>query len=173
MFYYGFLIENNKSNAVYIKLYINKDDKLGNTKRKMIGNTEGYSIKSFKYFEDFKTNSDKNKKFLGYLRFIEFDKNLKDLCKYLNPQISNPETCKSIRRKLRMTSISKENEKLMLRKLKEIATKCLSKFPDTYEKDIELLSNKSLSYNERNCIIYRSGEKKVNLLALLCRFTKE
>jgi hypothetical protein len=130
----------------------------------MIGNTEGYSIKSFKFFEDYKTNTDKNNKFLGYLRFLQFDGNLKDLCKYLIPQVSNLSSCKSTRRKLRMPCISIENEKKMLQKLKEIATKCLSKFPQTYEDDVQQLANKSLTYNERNCLVYRSGEKKVDYL---------
>jgi len=127
----------------------------------MIGNTLGNSIKTFKVFEDYKAYIKKDDKFFGYLRFIQYEGDLSLLCKYLIPQISNVTTCKFTRRKLRMPSISIENEKIMLQKLNEIGKACLAKFPQSYEEDMNYLKDKSLGFNERNCIIYRSGEKKV------------
>ena len=127
----------------------------------MIGYSHGYCIKTFKYFEDFKGNMEKNNKYLGYLRFVQFSGDLKQLCAYLNPSIGNLATAAAIRRKLRLPALSKENEKAALEKMKEIARKCLEKFPQSYDDDMQQLTNKALTFNERNCIIYRSGEKKV------------
>lgn len=62
-----------------------------------------------------------------------------------------------------MPAVSIANERLMLGKLREIAGNCLAKFPQTYEEDMKLLSGKTLTYNERNCIMYRAGEKRVSL----------
>ena len=168
MFYYGFLIENNRKNAVYIKLYHNRSDPLEGKKTSMVGFSYGNCIKTFKYFEDFKDSLEKNNKFLGYLRFLQYSGDLKAICPYFTPAIANLATAPAIRRKLRLPSLSIENETKMLEKLRESANKCLKKFPNTYEEDQERLSNKSLTFNERNAIIYRAGEKKV-LLALMYR----
>jgi len=68
--------------------------------------------------------------------------------------------CVSKLRKLKLPTLSIENEKAMLKKFKEIAEACLKKYPQTYEEDLKLLKT-DLTYNQRNCIIYRSGEKKI------------
>lgn len=165
MFYYGFLIENNKKNAVYVKLYLNKDDSLISTKEKMIGISSGNSIKTFKYFETFGENEKTDNKFLGYLRFIEYEEDLNLLVGYLQPSVDSIKTCKSAKRKIRVPSISIANEKKMLAKLKIIAEKCLKKYPQTYEEDLKILkSEPNMSFNKRNCLILRSGEKKVKSL---------
>jgi hypothetical protein len=83
------------------------------------------------------------------------------VCSYFNPAIENLKTPTSKRRKLVLPAVSIENEIAMLTKLKYIAEKCLNKYPDTYETDMELLKQKDLSFNKRNAIIFRSGEKKV------------
>jgi len=36
-----------------------------------------------------------------------------------------------------------------------------SKFPETLESDMEKLNKEKLTYNERNCIVLRAGEKRV------------
>lgn len=46
-------------------------------------------------------------------------------------------------------------------KLMKMCKEGLGKFPNTLEEDLELLKKESLTYNERNCIIYRAGEKRV------------
>ena len=37
----------------------------------------------------------------------------------------------------------------------------LARYPQAYEEDMELLKNPNLSFNERNCILFRSGEKEI------------
>eukprot|EP01022_Parablepharisma_sp_SALTPOND_P008038 TRINITY_DN135108_c1_g1_i1.p2 TRINITY_DN135108_c1_g1~~TRINITY_DN135108_c1_g1_i1.p2 ORF type:complete len:281 (-),score=29.12 TRINITY_DN135108_c1_g1_i1:805-1647(-) len=162
LFYYGFLIESNRKNVVYIRLYFNKSDPLEKMKSNMLGCTTGTYIKTFKYFEDFKDNLHKNSKLLGYLRFLQYDSDLTYIAQnYLIPQIKNMSAYSPVRRKLRLPAISISNERQMLMKFKEIAVNCLKKYPQTYEEDLKLLENKTLTYNERNCIVYRAGEKKI------------
>jgi len=162
LFYYGFLIENNKKNAVYIKLHLNKGDEREKLKATLLGNTPGYYIKTFKYFEDFKDNFAKNNKLMGYLRFIQYNGDLTKIANdCLIPPVKSINTATSMRRKLRLAAISVANEVDALKKLKEIAEICLNKYPQKYEEDLKLLENKTLTFNERNCIIYRLGEKKI------------
>ena len=109
-------------------------------------------------------NFKKNNKFLGYLRFLTYTGDLNQIASvYLNPLVLNIETCEVVKRKLRMPAISVENEKAMLKKLENIAQTSLSMYPQTYEEDMELLKNEKLTFNERNCIVYRAGEKKIYL----------
>ncbi|MDR3736659.1 MAG: SETD3 family histone-lysine N-methyltransferase [Acidobacteriaceae bacterium] len=128
----------------------------------MVGTSPGSYIKTFKYFEDFKDNAAKNNKFLGYLRLLEYSGDLTTIgTTYLVPPVKNPAVCPVSRRKLRLPALSIENERKMLAKLKEVAGRCLAKFSESYTEDLKLLQNKALTYNERNCIVYRSEEKKV------------
>ena len=64
-------------------------------------------------------------------------------------------------RGVNINPISIENEKKALEYLKMRCKKNLSEYPDSYEHDIELLKTKTLTYNERNCLIFRSSEKNV------------
>lgn len=98
---------------------------------------------------------------LGYLRFIEYDEDFNRIGKYFIPAIPNIKTCKADKRKLRMPAVSIRNEKRMLTKLKTIAEKCLGKFAQSYEEDVKTLENAELSFNERNCLVFRAGEKRI------------
>ncbi len=62
--------------------------------------------------------------------------------------------------------MSIRNEKKVLNKIKEIAIEAYEKYPHSLEEDLEILAaddsgEKSLTFNERNCVLYRSGEKKI------------
>ena len=37
----------------------------------------------------------------------------------------------------------------------------LSRYPTTLEEDIEILQRENLTFNERNCTLFRSGEKEI------------
>ena len=163
MFYYGFLIDNNPQNAVYVKLWFNKDDPLASVKANMIGTSADSEIKTFRYFENYSTeNESKNDKLLSYLRLIECKETLNIFGPYLNPPVKDTKVCTFTKRKLKCPPLTIENEKAMLMKFKAIANESLKKFPDSYETDIKMLKeSKSLSFNQRNILIYRSGEKKV------------
>ena len=163
MFYYGFLIENNRKNAVYVKLYLNTTDPKFEDKGRMLGISNSY-IRTFKYFEHFGENEKTNNKFLSYLRLIEYTAKLDDLCPHFIPTIENLKTCTATRRKIRAPPLSLENEKKMLARLKEIANSHLGMYKQTYEEDMQLLKNdNTMSFNKRNSVILRSGEKKVPL----------
>ena len=59
--------------------------------------------------------------------------------------------------------MTKENEEKALLMLKKMCEEHLAKFPDTLESDMEKLKKDyKLTYNERNCIILRAGEKLVS-----------
>jgi len=58
--------------------------------------------------------------------------------------------------------MSAENEIAALKLLLTLCREGLNKYPQSYEEDLEKLKDSSLTYNERNCIIFRSGEKRVS-----------
>jgi hypothetical protein len=58
--------------------------------------------------------------------------------------------------------ISAANEKAALFKLKQLAEDNLHQYKDSYESDEERLKSSALSFNERNCLIFRSSEKRVS-----------
>eukprot|EP00826_Nyctotherus_ovalis_P004509 TRINITY_DN10986_c0_g1_i12.p1 TRINITY_DN10986_c0_g1~~TRINITY_DN10986_c0_g1_i12.p1 ORF type:complete len:211 (+),score=66.64 TRINITY_DN10986_c0_g1_i12:76-708(+) len=158
-FYYGFTIDNNQDEVVYLKLYLNSDDPYLKFKENMLGIAHGQYIKQFTFREKIDNNFDHNNKMLGYLRFIEYDEDFNHIGKYFK-------TCKADKRKLRMPVMSIRNEKKMLTKLKTIAEKCLSKFPQSYEEDMKMLESAELSFNERNCLVFRAGEKQIYRLMI-------
>ncbi len=59
--------------------------------------------------------------------------------------------------------LSAENEEKAMETLKLLCEQNLAKFPDPVERDVELLKAGGLTYNERNCILFRMSEKRVNL----------
>eukprot|EP00826_Nyctotherus_ovalis_P025624 TRINITY_DN1987_c0_g1_i5.p1 TRINITY_DN1987_c0_g1~~TRINITY_DN1987_c0_g1_i5.p1 ORF type:complete len:565 (+),score=157.58 TRINITY_DN1987_c0_g1_i5:256-1950(+) len=161
LFYYGFLIEGNANNCVYVKLYFNKDDEQIIEKCNMVGAYADAEIKTFKYFDNYDIEDTHNNKFFSYLRLIEYSGELQAFGKHLIPSVVDVNACNFVRRKLRCPILSIENEKKALLKAKEVATEYLSKYPDSYEKDMELLNQKDLTFNQRNCIVLRSDEKKI------------
>ncbi len=145
---------------MYIKLHLNPGDPALSVKERMLGLKKPPYIKSFRYGESFVESGKLNYKFLRYLRFIEYEGDLNKLCKYLVPQVKDLKSCTKQQRKIRVPVVSIENEKKVLAKLKFIAEKCLGKFPQTYDEDTKLLKE-DLSFNKRNCVVFRAGEKKV------------
>ncbi len=58
--------------------------------------------------------------------------------------------------------ISAENETRALKRLRVLCRDALLDFSTTQEQDLELLARGGpISFNERNCIVYRAGEKTV------------
>lgn len=54
------------------------------------------------------------------------------------------------------------NEAMAWSKIKSIVVEALGKYPTTLDEDYEILKNdKSLTYNTRNCVLLRVGEKKI------------
>ncbi len=116
------------------------------------------------YYEDYRVYHEQNNALLSYLRFVQFEGDPSDLCPHMIPPVASIALCTPTKRDLRLPVLSAKNETRMLQKLREIALKRLHGFKETVEDDEELLRKrgKTMEYNERNCIVYRMGEKKVS-----------
>ena len=53
------------------------------------------------------------------------------------------------------------NEKKVFIAIKQMCQGALDKYPHTLEQDYELLKDESLTFNQRNCVLFRSGEKEI------------
>ena len=60
-----------------------------------------------------------------------------------------------------MPTISKRNEKKVWESIKSMCEEGLSRYPSTLEEDMEILQRDNLTFNERNCTLFRSGEKEI------------
>ena len=68
-----------------------------------------------------------------------------------------------------INSLSVDNECKVLRKLKEICTKELSRYPTSYQEDYQILKNEQeITLNSKNCIIIRMSEKEILLFFMCC-----
>ncbi len=65
-----------------------------------------------------------------------------------------------------MPPLSIRNEKRVLKKIYDLTSAQLLAYPTTIEQDEEQLKDDSLTFNHRNSILYRLGEKKI-LIALM------
>lgn len=59
--------------------------------------------------------------------------------------------------------LSAASERMALMLLGKICGDTLARYPESYEHDVERLKSSGLSYNERNCLLFRASEKKVTL----------
>jgi len=158
---YGFINENNDANEVPIKIYLDEDDPLHSTKLKLINFSDP---KIIRVSEDL---SEKNMvDFFSYLRIVEYKGDPMELykCKFNQPSKKNDEddefyeTYKGIN----VPPLSLELEIEVMHKIRKLAQQSLSKYPTTYEEDLKLVeSAKDLTWNQRNCVLMRLGEKKI------------
>ena len=44
-----------------------------------------------------------------------------------------------------------------------MAQEALDKYQNSYEEDLEILKDETLTFNQRNCVLFRSGEKEILL----------
>ena len=58
-------------------------------------------------------------------------------------------------------TISKRNERKVWATIKSTCEEALSRYPHTLEEDMEILKRTDLTFNERNCTLFRSGEKEI------------
>ena len=42
-----------------------------------------------------------------------------------------------------------------------MSAQALAAYPQTLEEDMEILKREDLTFNERNCVLFRSGEKEI------------
>ena len=60
-----------------------------------------------------------------------------------------------------MPPLSIRNEKRVLKKIYDLTSAQLFAYPNTIEEDEEFLKDQSLTFNHRNAVLYRLGEKKI------------
>jgi len=158
---YGFIVENNDANEVPIKIKLDSSDELYTAKMKLVGHLE---TKTIRVSEDL---SEKNMThFFSYLRFAEFKGDPMVLYKFQFQQTSkkssDDEDEEATFQGTNIPPISIENEKAVLNSIKQCAVEMLKGYQTTYEEDLKILeTNKEMTFNQRNCVLMRSGEKKV------------
>ena len=178
---YGFINLNNDANEVPLKVSYNSDDQYITIKKDIIGDQA-----DFKKFRVVENMEDKVMlEFLSWLRFVEFDENITMIYHYKGAAISakqkykrheesdsdeDDDPGKGFKAK-DLPPISIRNEKKVLEKIIRLAKTSYEKYPTSYEEDLKILEREDLTFNNRNCVLFRSGEKKI-LLFLINTCTK-
>ncbi len=165
---YGFIVENNDGNEVPLKIYYPESDTKKDMKKEMINDYSEF--KKFRVTDNFSEGS--MNEFMSWMRFVEYDENITLLIDYQARAASQTPTNdsdsddyddpnKGFKAK-DLPPLSIRNEKKVLLRMKLEASKVLAGYPNSLEEDLEILeSNKELSFNERNAILMRSGEKVI------------
>ena len=166
---YGFIVENNDGNEVPIKVYYPDSDEKKDMKKEMINDYSDF--KKFRVTDNF--NDGIMHEFMSWLRFVEYDENITLLIDY-QARASNQQSYqdsdsedgaddpnKGFKAK-DLPPLSIRNERKVLLRMKLEASKLLAGYPTSYEEDLEILeTNKELTFNTRNAVLMRSGEKKI------------
>ena len=157
LFYYGFVIEENILNAVYIDIFLEEKDPLLEIKRKMIG-VSNLKIQRCTFFNDFSQND--NNLFFSLMRFICYKGEPTFLLEHLDPQPVDIINIKSTKRKVNLEHYSIENEILMHQKIILIVEQNLSKYKTTIEEDLQILKT-NLNFNQRNTRVLLKCDKQL------------
>lgn len=158
---YGFIVENNDANEVPLKIELDPLDPLYDAKMKIVGYN---SSKKIRVSEDL---TEKNMQhFFSFARFAVFAGDPMKLYTYQFQQNavkkSDEDDDEVTYQCTNITPISIENEKKVLSLILTLSLELLKKYPTKYEEDLQILAtNKDLTFNQRNAVLMRSGEKKV------------
>ncbi len=115
-----------------------------------------------KFYEHYGDHTHSNDKFMSYMRFFVYRGDLSALTPYIKPEVVDAKTCVNAQRKFFCPPLSVDNEKSALQHILHVAEERLAKYPCSYESDVKVLAeNKTLTFNERNAIVLRSGEMKI------------
>ena len=153
---YGFISDSAPFEVLLI-LEVADDDPLLEVKSGLLGNTCAYP-QIFNIYSNLE-NESKLEDAISFARFVVFDKNEDE--SLLNKAKSKfvPQNEKDTF-KGHLPPISKVNEMKAWELIGKTSEEYLDKYPTTVAKDNELLKNTGdMSENEKNCILYRKGEK--------------
>ena len=107
-------------------------------------------------------------KFLSFLRFVEFDDNInifhlmtEQWKKKEENSDSEDDNGQQVFKADNIKPQSVALERRVFLSIKSLCQVALDKYPNSLEKDYELLKLDSLTFNERNCVLFRSGEKEI------------
>ncbi len=155
---YGFIVENNDANEVPLTVALDQADPLYAVKLKVLGGVES---KTVRVSEDL---GDKNvHNIFSYLRFASYAGDPMTLFQFQFEQSSSKrsEDDDESYKCTNVPPISIANERQVLFLLQSLALRQLLKYPTRYQDDITALADPHLTFNQRNAILMRSGEKKV------------
>ena len=156
--FYGFVIENNDNDIATLEVDIPESDPLKGFKEDTL---EVSQFPKILHIMD-TANHKRFAKAISYMRYVAFNGTKAELESIRIKCTEKPKSKKNDFRALNLEPISKENEEMALNLLKKVCEETLAKYPETYENDLELLKKPTLTFNEKNCILYRSSEKKVS-----------
>lgn len=168
---YGFINLNNDANEVPIKVRYNEEDSLISVKKEMINDPT-----DFKKFRVVDNLEDKvMHEFLSWLRFVEYDENIALIYQYKGAAISasqrkrrhedsdseeDDDPSKGFKAK-DLPPLSLRNERRVLEKVLKLAKELYEKYPTSLAEDQKILEDTELTFNQRNCVLFREGEKKI------------
>ena len=164
---YGFINLDNDANEYPLKVILEEDDKYATQKAEMLG------LNSIK--RTFRVQAHMQEpimeKFLSFLRFVEFDENIALMYQikaqweqrrrpHNNLDSDDSEPSQQFEA-TEIPFISKRNEGLAWKKIKKMCEAGMSEYPTTKEEDEEILKREDLTFNQRNCVLFRHGEKEI------------
>lgn len=174
---YGFINLNNDANEVPIKVFYNDDDQYLAMKKEMI--PENINFRKFRVVENLDDRI--MYEFFSWCRFVEFDENMAQMYEFKgqaqqaargrrddsDDSADDEESNKAFNGK-RLPPISIKNERKVLLRVKQMAEEIYQQYETTLEEDYEVLKkddeaaeDQKLSFNQRNCVLMRSGEKEI------------
>lgn len=160
---YGFVLADNTHNEVPVTVSLNRKDPLYTSKLKMLDYDDS---KTIRIVENFKHKNLMD--FFSFLRFVNFRGDLMVLYKFVFQQGSskrlNEHDFYETYHGTNFPPLSVRNETKALKGAITLARNSLDKYATSYEEDCRMLEeNKELTFNQRNCVIMRAGEKKILL----------
>jgi Rubisco LSMT substrate-binding len=141
-------------------------------KKEMIGDDSDF--KKFRVVASFEEKI--MHEFLSWLRFVLYDENITLIYQYKGAAITaaqkqrtrhedsdsddEDDYSKGFKAK-DLPPLSLRNEGRVLQRIQNLAKEAMAKYPTSYEEDMEILKRDDLTYNQRNSVLYRSGEKEI------------
>ena len=176
MLNYGFIIDDNDADEYSLTVEFDENYPLFKNDEKSFLKSSIEKQKKFRISENILDCQVID--FFSYLRYMLYDESLDVLFKMMN------ENYKMLRDDLSsgfylISPLTVKNELRVLKKIHEICIKELSKYPSSLEEDQELIRKEqnneiTLTYNIRNCVIMRLGEKKIlNFYLILARYCED
>lgn len=155
---YGFVVEDNGENEIPVVMQLDAKDPLFWVKCRM---NERSQIMQMRVKDDF--NKENIFYLLCYARFMVYTGPAEDLKhRVANIRDDGSMTLYGSYKGVGISPVSLANEMSAHKAVSALAAEELKAYPCTYEDDVLLLQT-ALTYNQRNCVILRAGEKRILL----------
>lgn len=145
---YGFALEENEDNEAVLNISVDSNDLIYGQKCRLLANDSAGTQRSFQVPASTRERS--TRKMLSFARFVCASE--QDIQSYPSHYAINVED---------LAHFTISNEIAMLQLIRQSALDSLHGFDTTIQEDNQLLLKDSLSFNERNSILMRRGEKNV------------